>query len=95
MWAWLPVLLPAWIFRGDRKPDVDVTGWKLADKVPAIDIPLCAPDPDVRLNLGDAIHTAYEQGRYDRKLRYNLPLDPPLNAEEAKWAQGLLQAVGR
>lgn len=83
------------IFRGDRKPDVDVTAWKLTDKVPSIGIPLRAPDPDVTLNLADAVRTAYEQGRYDRKLRYNLALDPPLNDQQAKWTQTLLESAGR
>jgi hypothetical protein len=32
------------IFRGDRKPEVDVYRWRLRDKLPKIPIPLRAPD---------------------------------------------------
>jgi Protein of unknown function (DUF4058) len=80
----------AMVFRGDRSPDVDVFAWRLADKLPTIPIPLRAPDKDVPLNLGAAVHTAYERGRYDRKLRYGRELDLPLAPREAKWAEGLL-----
>jgi hypothetical protein len=82
------------IFRGDRKPEVDVVRWKLRDKLPTIPIPLRAPDRDVPLNLGEAVHTAYERGRYDRKLRYARPLDPPLDDQDAKWVEELMRAKG-
>jgi hypothetical protein len=81
----------AYVSRGDRKPDVDVFAWRLRDKLPTIRIPLRAPDKDVPLNLGEAERTAYERGRYDRKLRYARPLDPPLQGEDAKWAESLLR----
>lgn len=77
----------AMIFRGDRKPDVDVYAWGLRDPLPSIAIPLRRPAADVALNLAEVVHSAYGRGRYDRKLRYSLPLDPPLTAEDAKWAQ--------
>ena len=80
------------IFRGDREPDVDVFAWRLRDKLPTIPIPLKAPDNDVPLNLGAALGTAYERGRYDRKLRYGRPLDLPLEGEDATWAAELLRA---
>ena len=81
----------ACVFRGDRKPDVDVFAWRVRDKLPVIRIPLRAPDKDVPLNLGEAERTAYERGRYDRKLRYARPLDPPLEGEDAGWAESLLR----
>lgn len=79
------------VFRADRAPDVQVFPWRLRDKLPVIPIPLRAPDKDVPINLAEAVKTAYERGRYDRKLRYSRPLDPPLNPEEMKWAQSLLK----
>jgi hypothetical protein len=85
----------AMVFRADRKPDVDVIPWKLRDKLPtAIPIPLRAPDKDVRLNLGEALHTAYERGRYDRKLRYGLTLQPPIPDAELTWARDKITTAG-
>lgn len=81
----------ACVFRGDRKPDVDVFAWKLRHKLPTIRIPLRAPDKDIPLNLSAAVHTAYERGRYDRKLRYSRPLDPALEGDDATWAESLLR----
>jgi hypothetical protein len=80
------------VFRADRKPDVDVFAWRLRDKLPVIRIPLRAPDKDIPLNLAEALRTAYDRGRYDRKLRYARPLDPPLSTDDAKWAEPLLRA---
>jgi len=82
----------ALVFRADRKPDVDVVRWKLRDKLPLIPIPLRAPDKDVPLNLGAAVHSAYERGRYDRKLRYGRALDPALDQADVKWVRERLKA---
>jgi hypothetical protein len=78
------------VFRADRAPDVNVFTWHLRDKLPHIPIPLRAPDRDVLLNLAEAVRTAYDRGRYDRKLRYARPLDPPLTQEHANWAQPIV-----
>jgi hypothetical protein len=83
------------VFRADRAPKVDVFRWRLRDRLPTIPIPLRAPDKDARLNLGEALRTAYERGRYDRKLRYSRPLDPALDEADAKWAAELLQRTPR
>ena len=83
------------IFRGDRKPDVDVYRWKLRDKLRVIPIPLRAPDKDVPLDLAEAVRTAYERGRYDRKLRYGRPLEPALEGADAAWAEELIQRARR
>lgn len=83
------------VFRADRTPDVNVYSWKLRDKLPAVPIPLRRPDHDVLLDLRTALHTAYEQGRYDRKLRYARPLDPPLSADEMRWTGSLLQSASK
>ena len=83
------------IFRGDRKPDVDIYRWRLRDKVPRIPIPLRAPDKDVLLDLAEALRMAYERVRYDRKLQYTRPLDPPLEGDDLKWAHTLLNQPAR
>lgn len=87
----------AMTFRADRRPDVDVYHWWLRDRLPSIPIPLRSPDSDVPLNLAEAVGSAYDRGRYDRKLRYDLPLGPPLApappAQDAAWVDELLNAA--
>jgi hypothetical protein len=60
--------------------------------LPVVPVPLLRPDPDVPLDLGAALRTAYERARYDLRLNYNAPADPPLASEDAAWAASLIQA---
>jgi hypothetical protein len=38
---------------------------------------------------------AYVDGRYDQTIDYDLPLDPPLEANDDAWARQLLKSAGR
>ena len=66
----------------------------LRQRLPIIPIPLRANDADVTLDLQSLLERAYENGRYDR-TRYDQPLDPPLDPEDAEWAEQLIKAAGR
>ncbi|MBI4603180.1 MAG: DUF4058 family protein [Planctomycetes bacterium] len=74
--------------------DLEVYGFTVHDPLPAVAIPLRPPDPDVRLELGQAFRRAYETGPYRKILRYDLPADPALSREDAAWARELLRARG-
>jgi hypothetical protein len=77
----------AFIFHGDRQPNVDVYAWSIRHPLPQIPIPLTAPDADVMLDLAALVNTAYDRGRYTRKLRYALGAPPdPLSPADAAWA---------
>lgn len=66
----------------------------LRRKLPAIPIPLRQSDDDVRLDLQPLIERVYVNGRhYD--IDYSKPPDPPLNADDAVWADQLLRSAGR
>ena len=62
------------VARAKRRPDCDVYAWTVRDRLPAIPIPLLAPDPDIVLDLGGVFAMAYERGRYGRLIDYNRPL---------------------
>ena len=79
----------AFVFRADRRPDVDVFAWDLRHPLPSISIPLKGPDPDVALDLAAVVDNAYERGRYTRKLRYSVPPPGPLSPDGAAWAADL------
>ncbi len=70
-------------------------GLKLRDRLPGIRVPLRDGDPDAVLDLQSLVDQAYDAGAYGRTLNYARPLDPPLSAEDAAWADGLLRAAGR
>jgi len=80
----------AMVFRGDRKPDVDVYAWGLRGPLPPIAIPLRRPDPDVRLELSSVVDVAYSRGRYARKLRHDAPPHVSLSPEQAAAVEAAL-----
>lgn len=67
------------------RPNAEVYAWNLRDPLPAIRIPLRAPDPDLVLNLAAAYEETFRRGRYGRSLRYSQPFTVPLEAVTAEW----------
>ncbi len=64
-----------------ERPECDVWPIRLHQALPTIPIPLLRPDPDVPLEMGLALRTAYERARYDLRLNYALLPNPPLTLE--------------
>lgn len=61
----------------------------LTERLPAIRIPLRAADEDVPLDLQALIDKCYANGGYD-DIDYTQPPDPPLTAQESRWAKRVL-----
>lgn len=86
-WAQYFVLLT----RGGQ-PRMEVWAMTVRDKLPIVPIPLKSPDPDVRLDIGAALHELYNRSRYDLSVRYSAEPPPPVFSEEdQEWLQGLLR----
>ncbi len=62
--------------------------------LPAIAVPLRPGESDVTLDLQPLLTRAYAAGGHD-DVNYARDPDPPLSAEDAAWADGLLRAAGR
>jgi hypothetical protein len=77
------------VARSERRPDAEVYSWPLRQPLPALPIPLRAPDPDVRLNLTEAFQMTYDRGGYTRVMRYGrvLPASLPISPEDRAWAE--------
>jgi hypothetical protein len=73
-----------------ERPACDVWPISLRQPLPVLPIPLLRPDPAVSLDIGQALRTAYQRARYDLRIDYGQPPDPPLSAEDAVWAANLL-----
>ena len=84
----------ATVRRAGKPEHVALYPISLRDKLPPISIPLRTSDPDVALDLQPLVDRAYANGRYDL-TDYGRPCDPPLEAEEDAWADGLLRAAGK
>jgi hypothetical protein len=68
----------------------------LAERLPVIDIPLLAGDPDVPLDLQEVFNQAYDAGPYRKGVTYGKdPIIPRLTPDQSKWATGWLKQHGR
>ena len=73
----------AMISRAERRPFVEVYGWRLLSRLPVIPIPLAGNDPDVKLDLQQAFTLVYDRAGYDYALDYQQPVTPALTEAEA------------
>lgn len=58
----------------------------LREQLPAIPIPLSAPDPDVMLDLQALLHRVYDAADYGKYIYGEIP-QPPLLPADAEWAR--------
>jgi hypothetical protein len=63
----------------------------LRQPLPSISIPLRPGDEEVKLGLQPLLEQAYEIGGYARILDYTQPPSPPLEEDDAAWAEKLLK----
>jgi len=77
----------AFIGRSGKRPNCEVVGWPLRAPLPTIKVPLLPPDPDLPLDLQAVFRAAYEPAFYDRRLRYDQPLNPPLRQSDEPWVR--------
>jgi hypothetical protein len=82
-----------------RVPNDPLAVWvqpiPLREALPAIQVPLRLSDLPCALALQPLFEQVYRNSRYERTLDYRKPADPPLEGEDAAWADALLRAAGR
>jgi hypothetical protein len=77
------------VSRQEARPMADLWPIRLRDTLPVVPIPLAAPDPDVALDLKQALDRAYDDAGYGKYIYSETP-EPPLSAEDAAWAKQFL-----
>jgi hypothetical protein len=78
--------------RSDRRPDCQVYHWKLRQPLTTLPVPLRAPDADVMIDLGAVFATAYERGRFRRRLPYQGPVPAFVSEKDRAWVESVLPA---
>ncbi len=70
---------------------------QLPEPLPTIPIPLLLPDPEVPLNLAQAIAQVYAEADYDLTIDYTRQPPPPvLSDEEQQWLKTVIESsIGR
>src|SRR5436309_14299738 len=76
--------------RAEPRPNCQVFSWTLRDTLPALPVPLRAPDPDILIDLGKVFSTAYERGRFHRRINHQGHLPDHLGEADKRWAEALL-----
>lgn len=67
--------------------------WPVAlnQRLPRLPVPLLSPDPDVALDLNEAVKSVYARAGYAWRIDYSQPLPPPpLRPEMAAWLQQIV-----
>ena len=87
---------PYYVFVGrtERRPMVEVWPIQLPDRLPVVPVPLLEGDPDVPLDLQQALDRVYDGFRYDLSIDYTRPPDIPLTGSAADWAVERIRAAG-
>ncbi|MDB5321219.1 MAG: hypothetical protein JWN40_2850 [Phycisphaerales bacterium] len=84
----------ACVRRADRPSKAEFYPITLRQRLPTILIPLRKGDAPVAIDLQELLDNAYETGRYEG-TDYRLECEPPLQGEDAAWADHLLRNAGR
>lgn len=67
----------------------------LRERLPVLRLPLRATDADVPLDLQAILDQCYRNGGYDEDIDYRVAPEPPLEDDDARWADTVLRQAGR
>jgi hypothetical protein len=73
-----------------ERPICGVWPFGVRQPLPKLPIPLLRPAPPVELDMRQALQTAYERARYDMRIDYRAPSEPPPSPGDAEWAAALV-----
>lgn len=76
----------AFVGRASLRPLTQVWPTTLRQPLPIIPIPLMSGDPDVPLDVQQALTAVYEGSAYDDGIDYNRPAEFPLDEGDTEWA---------
>ncbi len=78
------------VSRAEQRPDCQVYAWGLRQPLPTLPVPLKPPDDDLHISLASVFTTAYDRGRFGRRVDYGGPLPGQLRDDEKAWASGII-----
>ncbi len=82
------------LHRSNNPTQLAIWPLSLREAIPILPVPLREPDPDVRLDLTQAIHRIYARARYHLRIDYRQPPPKPeLAPDDAAWLDKQLMVV--
>jgi hypothetical protein len=70
------------VMRKEQAPRCAVFPAFSTQRLPTVPIPLADSDPDILCDLQAVVDAVLASSRYDRRLRYEEPIEPPLSRDE-------------
>jgi len=76
-----------------ERPRAHLHAFGVREPIPVIPVPLQRGEDEPPLDLGALLATVYDEARYDLRVDYTAPPDPPLAAADAAWAAEVIAGV--
>jgi hypothetical protein len=82
------------ISRSMQRPMADLLAFSLRQPIPTFRLPLQSGDEEPIVDLGRLLHKLYDRAGYDLRVDYRSEPVPPLEGDDAAWADALLRQAG-
>ena len=83
------------ISHSERRPMADLLTFSVCQPIPTFRLPLKRGDEEPVVDLGRLLHELYDRAGYDLRVDYRAKSHPPLEGDDAAWADALLRQAGR
>lgn len=80
--------------RANRRPNAELFCFGVRDQIPPFAMPLRPGDPEPIVDLGAVLNSVYDRGGYDLRVQYGRNPTPPLEDDDARWADTHLREQG-
>ena len=82
------------VSRARQRPSGDLYPFNVRQPIPDIPLPLLPDDAEPSVELNRILHDLYERAGYDLRINYRGDATPPLEGDDAVWADALLREAG-
>jgi hypothetical protein len=79
------------ISRSERRPTAELRVFNVRQPIPSFHLPLQDGDEESSIDLGQLLHELYDRAGYDLRVDYRAEPEPPLEGDDAAWADALLR----
>jgi hypothetical protein len=80
------------VHRAEQRPASAVYSWTLRQPLPRLPVPLRPPYSDISFDLAAVFTTAYDRGRFARRIPYGGKCPAPLKEQDRQWVEQVLSA---
>lgn len=79
------------ISRSEKRPQGSLLPFNVRQPIPTFHLPLQSGDEEPTVDLNLLLHELYDRAGYDLRIDYEAEPEPPLEGEDAGWADALLR----